>query len=37
MSYIKNLLETHPTEENYVNICSAIYWYNQASNTVFNN
>ncbi len=37
MSFIKNLLETHPTEENYVNICSAIYWYNQASNTVFNN
>lgn len=37
MSYIKSLLEAHPTEEKYVNICSAIYWYNQAANTVFKN
>ena len=35
MSFVKNLLETHPTEENYVNICSAMYWYNQSANKVF--
>lgn len=35
MSYAKNLLESHPTEQNYVNICSAMYWYNQAANKVF--
>ena len=36
MSYVKTLLENHPTEEKYVNICSAIYWYNQAANAYFN-
>ncbi len=37
MSYVKGLLESRSGEQNVVNICSAIYWYNQASNTVFNN
>lgn len=35
MSYVKSLLASHPTEEKYVNICSAMYWYNQSANTVF--
>lgn len=35
MSFVKGLLESHPTEENYVNICSAMYWYNQSANKVF--
>lgn len=35
MSYVKSLLASHSTEEKYVNICSAMYWYNQSANTVF--
>ena len=35
MSFVKGLLESHSTEENYVNICSAMYWYNQSANKVF--
>ncbi len=35
MSYVKSLLASHPTEEKYGNICSAMYWYNQSANTVF--
>lgn len=35
MSFVKNLLQNNAGNENYVNICSAMYWYNQAANKVF--
>ena len=35
MSYVKNLLANNPDNENIVNIVSAMYWYNQAANAVF--
>ena len=35
MSYVKGLLESRSGEQNVVNICSAMYWYNQSANKVF--
>ena len=35
MSFVKGLLESHASEQNYVNFCSAMYWYNQSANKVF--
>jgi len=35
MSYVKGLLESRSDEQNVVNICSAMYWYNQSANKVF--
>ena len=35
MSYVKGLLESRSGEQNVVNICSAMYWYNHSANKVF--
>ena len=35
MSFVKNLLQALPDNEAYVNLGSAMYWYNQSANKVF--
>lgn len=35
MSFVKDLLTKYSTQKKYVDVCSAMYWYNQSANKVF--